>query len=283
MFRGKTAIVTGAGNVEQDLGIGATIALRLAKEECHVICVTRSEQNCARTAALIRDAGGSSTFCTADVSCATGCATLREFFSQNAEARKLDILVNVVHDASHCGLNKQSDESWTAAMHVNCSSLMYLAREFEPLFAPNSSLLNIGSIWANRALVVDGKQRQRHAYAAGKAAAAALVRTLAVEWASRGIQVNNLSLGYIKSPLVDRAICRAGCDSAKVHRLRDAMVPALQQLSTDAASNAAIALISEDSRAITGQDIAADGGSSVASGSLGAAQTFCPSCSTLAF
>lgn len=257
MFDGKLAVVTGAGNPEAEPGIGRTIALLLAEQGAEVVCVTRTEVNCAAT----RDAiGAGATAIAADVS------RLDEVKRLAAQLARVDLLVNVVHLASRTGLSKQTEESWQQALHTNASSLLYLVQEL-PL-ADGASVLNVGTIWSNRALVVDGKLAQRHAYAAGKAAASALVRTLAVELAPRRIRVNQLSIGFVRSPLVDRAIERAGAQGDDVHRARDHMTLQREQATPRDAARAALALLSPWATLINGQDVAADGGASVVCGSL---------------
>jgi NAD(P)-dependent dehydrogenase (short-subunit alcohol dehydrogenase family) len=263
LLHGTRAVVTGAGNAEDAPGVGACIALELAAHGAHVLCVTRSDENCSRLAEKIRAKGGASDACAADVSTAAGCARVAA-----AAAGDVDILVNVVHDASRTGLAKADDESWDRAIATNCSSLLRLARACDSQLRAGAVVLNVGTIWSHRALVVDGRLGQRHAYAAGKAGAAALVRTLAAEWAPRGIRVNQLTLGFLRSPLVDRAISRSESDGQVVHKARDAMTLQGRQATPEDAARCALALVSPLTGLVNGQDICADGGTTAVSGTV---------------
>lgn len=100
---------------------------------------------------------------------------------------------------------------------------------------------------------------KRLPYSVSKAGIEAMARTLAVEWANRGIRVNAIAPGYVATPMVQKQIDAGGLDGealADFHALNRIAGP-------DEIARAVRFLLSEDSSFITGETLYVDGGFSV--------------------
>jgi 2-deoxy-D-gluconate 3-dehydrogenase len=182
----KIALVTGASS-----GIGHSIAIALAQAGATVACHGNSHPAEA-TARSIRDAGGSASAFSSDLSVPTGAVQL--FEAVIAEYGCVDILINnagiiLRHDAADFPF-----EDWQKVIQVNLNSVFQLSQLVgRSLIARNSpgKIVNIASL-----LSFQGGIRVP-AYAASKGGVSQLTKALANEWASKGIQVNAIAPGYI--------------------------------------------------------------------------------------
>jgi NAD(P)-dependent dehydrogenase (short-subunit alcohol dehydrogenase family) len=190
-FSQRVAWVTGASR-----GLGRAIAFGLAEMGAEVLLTARSEDGLADIAETIRGWGGVAEVVAGSVSDPAVVAEAVDF----AERRwgKLDVLVNnagVSPSFSRAEHVKESD--WGHVLDVNLSAPFACCRAALPLLeTPGSaSVVNISSVLGTRA------QERLIAYAASKGGLEMLTRTLAVEWAERGIRVNSIAPGYLESDL----------------------------------------------------------------------------------
>jgi len=108
-----------------------------------------------------------------------------------------DLLVNCAGRRDDGLLIAQSPERWTAVLHDNVAMAYHPLRAFLPAMVRRraGALVQVSSV---AGLVASPGQS---AYAAAKAAVIALVRTLAVEYGSRGIRFNALAPGFVETPM----------------------------------------------------------------------------------
>ncbi len=165
----------------------------------------------------------------------------------------LDILVNNAGTGFHLDTLSITDEQWEAVFDLNVKAMWAMSvAAFEPLAAARGSIVNIGSM---SGLIVNRPQWQAP-YNASKAAVHHLTRSLAAEWGPRGIRVNAVAPGYIKTELapVDRPdLKHYWVDEAPLGRyaLPNEIAPSVVFLASEAASF------------ITGSVLVADGGYTV--------------------
>ncbi|MEW2457029.1 SDR family NAD(P)-dependent oxidoreductase [Streptomyces albus] len=189
-FEGYAALVTGAGQ-----GIGEAVARRLAGEGARVLVTDRDAARADSVAAAIRADGGAAEARTCDV---TDAAAVEAAVAHAGETfGGLDVLVN---NAYACHRDPERFEQWDEApwyedFEVTVHGAARCVRAALPLLERASgrgSVVNIGSVNAERHF-------GDHAYSAAKAALASLTRTLAVESAPRGIRVNLVEPGTVRT------------------------------------------------------------------------------------
>lgn len=173
-----------------------------------------------------------------------------------AEAGRLDVAVN----GAGTGLNKPTEETsdaeFAAVVDTNFGGVFRCCRaEGRAMLAwGGGSIVNIASMSAH---VVNHPQRQA-VYNASKAAVLHYTRSLAVEWADRGIRVNSISPGYTETALtaVSRSI---------PERLASwyAKTPLGRIAKPEEMGGAIVYLASEASSFVTGADVVLDGGYSL--------------------
>ncbi len=183
---GRLALVTGAGQ-----GIGAACAQALAETGAELICTDIDLSRAENTAKAI---GGAAKARRLDVT------SSEELNALAVELPPLDILVCNAGIVSNVPAEDMTDEQWDRVIEVNLSGVFRTCRAFGRRMIENGrgSIINIGSMSAD---IVNVPQPQCH-YNASKAGVHHLTRSLAVEWAKRGVRVNAVAPTYIETPLL---------------------------------------------------------------------------------
>ncbi|MDY7533195.1 SDR family NAD(P)-dependent oxidoreductase [Pseudomonas sp. Bout1] len=186
---GKLALVTGAGQ-----GIGAAIAEALAATGAEVICTDILSERAQATAQDLNAKGYKARAEALDVTDSAAINTLA------ASLPALDILVCNAGIVTNTPAEAMTDEEWDKVITVNLTGVFRTCRGFgrRMLEAGRGSIINIGSM---SGLVVNVPQPQCH-YNASKAGVHQLTKSLAVEWAKRGVRVNAVAPTYIETPLL---------------------------------------------------------------------------------
>jgi NAD(P)-dependent dehydrogenase (short-subunit alcohol dehydrogenase family) len=241
-FAGQVAFVTGAGS-----GIGKAVASLLAKHGAAVALVDRHADSVERVGADILAGGGRALSLQADVSKATEVSRAVDLTIATFGALTLG-----VNSAGVAGLAAPVGEldpaEWDATIGINLSGVFYGMRYEIPamLAAGGGSIVNISSVFADRGQVV------RAAYAAAKHGIRGLTRSAAIDYAARGIRINELQPGVIDTPL----------HSADYARVREfaSLIPAHRMGTTEEIAATVAFLLSDDASYINGAHIAVDGG-----------------------
>jgi 3-oxoacyl-[acyl-carrier protein] reductase len=183
-LEGKRALITGGSR-----GIGAAIARQLAAAGAQVVVGFNSGADEAN--ALAQEIGGRAV--QADVSLPEEAARLVE------EAGDLDILVNNAGLTRDGLLARMSDEDWRTVIETNLSSVFYTCRAVtRPMMKKRGgAIVNVSSIVGLR-----GNWGQAN-YAASKAGIIGFTKSLARELGSRGVRVNVVAPGYVRTRLTE--------------------------------------------------------------------------------
>jgi 2-deoxy-D-gluconate 3-dehydrogenase len=245
---GRVALVTGASR-----GIGRAIALALGAAGAAVACAARSLDQVEATAASVEAAGGRGLAFSLDVTRADEVAAA--VARAEAALGPVDVLVNNAGVTLEQPTLEVTDEAWERVLATNLTSMFRCARAVAPgmIRLGRGKIINVGSMYG--ALGVP----RYAAYCASKAAVEGLTRSLAVEWARHGIQVNCLAPGYTNTD-----IPRAALADEKTRALFLSKVPARRVAEPEEAGALAVYLASPASDFMTGQTVRLDGGQTIA-------------------
>lgn len=242
----KVAIVTGASR-----GIGRAIAVKLASQGMTVIVNYQgAKEKAEETAAAICAAGGMADACQCDVASyeATGrmVAYVLERYGQ------VDVLVNNAGITRDQFIGKISEEEYDLVLNTNLKScyntMHHLASHF--LERKVGRVVNITSVSG-----VMGNIAQAN-YAAAKAGMIGLTKTMAREWAARGITVNAIAPGFIKTDMTNVL-------SDKIKENVTARIPMKYFGEPEDVANMAAFFASDEASYITGQIVCVDGGMAI--------------------
>lgn len=252
-LKGKTAIVTGAAS-----GIGEAGAIRMAAEGARIVAADISLDGAVRTVEAIRKSGGEATAMRVD---AMQDESIAEMVRKAHETYgTINILYNNVGGTDSSRDRSITDmdwEMWGKALQLNLNSTAYAIRCVLPFMisAGGGSIINTTS---NSALQAGLGPT---AYPAAKGGVIALTKLIAAHYGKQNIRCNAISPGMILSY---RETPRSDALLAIIEKHN--MLPYLGQ--PEDIAHTAVFLASDESRYITGQTIAVDGGSKDRSGTM---------------
>lgn len=229
---GRTALVTGATR-----GLGAEFAVALAEAGADVVVHGRDREAAEATKRKIEEVGRTANVVLGDLT-APGAADA-VVAEAVAAVGHLDVLVNNAGACIHKEALDVTDDEWDHVIDTNLTALWRMSRAAgrHMIERGSGSIVNIGSI---SALIVNRPQMQP-AYNASKAAVHHLTKSLAAEWAPKGVRVNAVAPGYIKtdmSPVDEPRFQRYWIEDAPQQRYAtpDEVAPTVVFLASDAAS-----------------------------------------------
>jgi NAD(P)-dependent dehydrogenase (short-subunit alcohol dehydrogenase family) len=241
-LRGRTALVTGGTR-----GIGLALAEAYVCAGANVVVASRKADACKEAARHLTDMGGNAISVATHIGDLDSLAALVQ--STVEEFGGVDIVVNNAANALMQPLGAMTPEAWEKSFAVNLRGPVFLVQAALPYLEKSGkgAVLNVVSAGA---FIFSPMVSM---YSAGKAALVSFTRSMAAEYASRGIRVNALAPGSVDTDMVRN----------NPAEFIDVMAQsALQQRigKPDEMVGAALLLTSDAGSFITGQTIIADGG-----------------------
>jgi len=246
-----TILISGAAS-----GIGAGLAVELARFGHHVIVSDLRLADCQAVAAQIRAGGGSADAVALDV---TSDASMAAAFA--SLPRPVDVLVNDAGLQHVAPLEEFEMGKWDYLIQVMLVGSARLTRAVLPGMRARGfgRIVNVGSI---HSLVASPN---KSAYVAAKHGLLGLTRTIALETAGADITINTICPSYVKTPLVDKQIAdqarTRGIPAADV--IKEIMLKPMPKgvfIGIDELAGITAFLMSPAARNISGQAIVVDGG-----------------------
>lgn len=241
-LEGKNALITGAAQ-----GIGKSVALALAKEGANVAIADLNIESAQETAREVSACGVKSIAIKLDVSKQDDVKAA--FGSFTGELGALDILVNNAGITRDTLVLRMKEEDWDAVLNINLKGAFLCSKEAIKIMAKQRSgkIINISSVVAFM-----GNPGQAN-YSASKAGLIGLTKTIAKEYAGRGIRANAVAPGFIRTAMTDIL-------SDEVRDEMKKAIPLGQFGTPEDVANAIIFLTSKEGDYITGQVIHVNGG-----------------------
>jgi NAD(P)-dependent dehydrogenase (short-subunit alcohol dehydrogenase family) len=246
-LNGRVAVVTGGAQA-----IGLACVEALCEAGAHVTIADKNPNAAASSVAAMAEKGYSASFIEMDVtdSAAVDAAAARVI----AEKGRVDVLVcNAGIARSDTRAEDLTDEHWLDVVNVNLNGLFWCCRAFaRPMLAAGrGSIVNIGSM---SGFIVNKPQPQAQ-YNASKAGVHHLTKSLAAEWAPRGVRVNAVAPTYINTPLLayarqDKPMFDAWIGGTPMGRIGE----------VDEVASVVLFLASDAASLMTGSIVVADGG-----------------------
>jgi len=246
LFEEKVALVTGASS-----GIGRATALAFASQGAKVVAADVVPEAGEQTAQMIRDAGGTATFCKADVSRAKD---VEEMVKATIDAfGRLDCAFNNAGiEGEMASTVDCTEENWDRTIDINLKGA-WLCMKYElpqMLEQGNGVIVNCASVAGLVGF------RNLPAYCASKGGIVELTRTTALECAETGIRVNAICPGVIRTPMVDRIVH----GDPELEAQFTSLEPVGRMGTPDEIAQAVLYLSSDAASFVTGHSLVADGG-----------------------
>jgi 2-deoxy-D-gluconate 3-dehydrogenase len=241
----RTAFVTGASQ-----GIGAAIAVALARDGYDVAVSSTHPEKLAGTLAAVAAAGAKAVPVALDV---RSQASIEQAMAQVLETcGHLDVLVNNAGVPLRKPALELSAGEWDTVIGVNLTGTFFMSQQMGRHLVKGGRPGSIISIASTHGLVA---MDQRSAYGIAKAAVMQMTRMLAIEWADHRIRVNAVAPGRVDTPSRAGSLAEPGYRDKALGRIP------LQRFGTaEEVAGAVRYLASPEAAYITGQTLVLDGG-----------------------
>jgi NAD(P)-dependent dehydrogenase (short-subunit alcohol dehydrogenase family) len=240
----KVAIITGAGS-----GIGQTIALIFSKEGAKVVVADLFEEGGLETVNQIKEKGGKAIFVKTDVSDPKDIDKMVEKCLD--EFSKVDVLVNNAGIYKSLPLTETSEEDWDKILKINLKGVFLGSKRVIPemINQGKGKIVNTASI----AGLVGFEESS--AYCASKGGVISLTREMALEYASKKININCIAPGVIKTSMTKEML-----NNPEIKENLSKSTPYSRLGEPEDIAYAALYLASDESDFVNGETLVVDGG-----------------------
>lgn len=241
-FQNQAAVITGGAS-----GLGREAARMLCERGAHVIVADVNEAQGVEAVAELRDVGGKADFVQVNVGDE---ASVQEMATKVREiASRLDVLINNAGITRDGMLHKLTKEKWDQVISINLTGVYLCTQAAIPLMLENG----YGRIVSTSSVVgLYGNIGQTN-YAATKAGVIGLTKTWAKELGHKGITVNAVAPGFIRTPMLDAV-------PEKILEMMREKVPVKRLGEAADIARAYVFLASPSSSYINGAVLSVDGG-----------------------
>ena len=241
----KTALITGSSK-----GIGLSIASKMLAANAGVILNSRNDDELSKTANTLRENFPEGTVNTAPFDLSETKDIPNWFAQVSNNYGPIQILVNNAGITHRETAKDIKEEDFNRVLKTNLNAVLVICQEFFlQLQNRPGKIINISSLISNLA------RETNIAYAASKGALNQLTRSLAIEWATNGINVNAIAPGFIYTDLTESLV-----NDEKFNHWVKTRVPMSRWGTPNDISSTAVFLASSEADYITGQIIYVDGG-----------------------
>ena len=242
---GKVAVITGAAR-----GIGFATADALSEAGAHVVLTDMDGAAVEASAKALAAKGRKTSAMVLDVTDSKAVESVHQVIIK--QHGKVDVLVcNAGIAISFIPAEEMDDATWSKVIDVNLNGVFWCCRSFGKgmLARKSGSIINLGSMSAD---IVNYPQQQAQ-YNASKAGVHHLTRSLAAEWADRGVRVNAVAPTYIETDLTRKVgempeVLKEWIESTPMGRMGQPseIASAILFLASDAASLMTGSIVSVD-------------------------------------
>lgn len=242
MLKDRVAIITGSTS-----GIGRVTALEMARQGASIVITSNEPDKFDETLAEVREFAPRAEAIETDVSDKASLETLVKFTQE--QFGRMDILVNNAGITRDGLLMRMKDQDWDSVLAINLTSIFHLTRlVIRPMMkARFGRIINIASV-----VGFTGNPGQAN-YTAAKAGLVGFSRTVAREVANRGITVNCVAPGFIRTAMTDQL--KPAAQEAILSQ-----IPMAEMGTAEDVAQSIMFLSSEQARYITGETIHVNGG-----------------------
>ena len=251
------AVVTGAGSIAPGIGNGKAAAIQYAREGAKVVALDINLDSLDSTRDIINKEGNFVTTHECDVTSSEAVNEIIDTTMQ--EFGRIDILHNNVGILNIDGPVSLSESEWQKVMDTNVTSMFITCKAILPIMEKQGkgAIINISSVagisyWGVPAI----------AYNTSKAAILQFTKSIALEYARKGIRANVILPGVIDTPLINEPlkVGHSEIEIEEIRKERHQMIPMGFMGDPFDIAKAAVFLASKDAAYITGTELIIDGG-----------------------
>lgn len=244
---GETAIVTGAAR-----GLGKEMATALAEAGADVAVVDIDIETAESTASAIAETGVDTAAVEVDVTDEAEVEAMMETVAERLGP--IDVLINNAGIAANEPAEEMAYDTWQRTLDVNLSGVFLCAKHAgrRMLDRGEGRIINIASMSAYNVNV----PQPQVGYNASKAGVLMVTKSMAVEWADRGVRVNAIAPGYMRTDLVEEVLEA----DPEMERTWVENTPMGRLGRPDDLRGIVVYLASEASSYVTGEIVRVDGG-----------------------